>query len=86
MTFASVALAVKIQLRLVRADQDTLKAKWGASSVITLPELYNYIYEERVYDPVDSDTEHLPEYVTYTTKSRGYYTISYPDDVSKWVN
>lgn len=76
----------RIDVRLVRADQDTLKANWGASSVIALPELYNYIYEERVYDPVDSDTEHLPEYVTYTTKSRGYYTISYPDDVSKWVN
>lgn len=75
----------RIDVRLVHAGLDTLKADTWDSSVITLPELYNYIYEETVYDPVDSDTEHLPEYVTYTTKSHGYYTISYPDDVSKWV-
>lgn len=76
----------RIDVRLVHAEQDTLKAKRGDSSVIALPELYNYIYEETIYDPVDSETEHLPEYVTYTTKSHGYYTISYPEDISKWVN
>lgn len=76
----------RIDVRLVHAEQDTLKAKRGDSSVIALPELYNYIYEETIYDPVDSDAEHLPEYVTYTTKSHGYYTISYPEDISKWVN
>lgn len=76
----------RIDVRLVHAEQDTLKANWGDSSVIALPELYNYIYEETIYDPVDSDAEHLPEYVTYTTKSHGYYTISYPEDISMWVN
>lgn len=75
----------RIDVRLVHAGLDTLKADTWDSSVIALPELYNYIHEEIVYDPVDSDTEHLPESVTYTTKSHGYYTISYPDDRSDWV-
>lgn len=75
----------RIDVRLVHAGLDTLKADTWDSSVIALPELYNYIHEETVYDPVDSDTEHLPESVTYTTKSHGYYTISYPDDRSDWV-
>ena len=76
----------RIDVRLVYAGSDTLKVNSGAPAIIDLPELYNYKCEETVYDPVDADDEDLPQYVTYYTKSFGYYTMKYPDDVCKWVN
>lgn len=74
----------RIDVSLVYAGQDTLKINAGSPSNIELPELYNYIHEETVYDPVDSEVEDYPRYVTYTTKSYGYYTMKYPDDVCSW--
>lgn len=75
----------RVDVRHVYAEQDTLKLNVGSSSTVTLPGLYNYIYREEIFDPVDSDLEHHPEYITYTTESEGYYTISYPDDICKWI-
>ena len=74
----------RIDVRLVYAGEDTLKVRAGSSSSIDLPELYNYIHEEMVYDPVGSEEYGSPRYVTYTTKSHGYYTMKYPDDVCCW--
>lgn len=76
--------AKRIDLRLVYAESDTLKLNYGEPSTVVLPELYDYIYEREEYDPEDTDIETHPEYIKYTTISRGYYTMSYPDDVSKW--
>lgn len=45
---------------------------------------YEELTEEMVYDPVGSEEYGSPRYVTYTTKSHGYYTMKYPDDVCCW--
>lgn len=76
----------RIDVKLAYAGLDTLKIEAGRTAVIELPELYNYQYQETVYDPVDTGLETIPQYITYYTKSFGYYTMKYPEDVCKWIN
>ena len=75
----------RVDIRNVYANTDTLKVNSGVSSVVALPEIYNYRLEETVYDPVDTPIEFYPEYITFITESTGYYTLKYPDDICEWV-
>ncbi|MDD5891124.1 MAG: hypothetical protein PUC72_01145 [Bacteroidales bacterium] len=76
----------KVDKRHAFAESDTLKFTAGNPSTIQLPDLYNYVNKVAVYDPVDTITESRPQTIIFTTYSRGYYAIYYPQDISYWVN